>query len=310
MALRDAADAAHANSRGYRQRLAAARALVRSAPDGAVVGVSWGKDSVALLSIVMEERPTMPVLHYRWPDCLRPASLDAVRDELIARWALCPTLPAHERPEDASLLGLTLCPRRAERTSGSPCQCSCLGKPCGTAYRARGTVYMEVPLRGLPEAWRRAGRVWVGRPPGREQRAVVRQVLAEDGARFKAALDELGATAVLVGMRGRESRGRQVHFAVRGPEWLNVEWGMRMIAPFARWTGQDVWARHAQARLPHAAHYDAPGYDRDRVRSELTPGVEAETSWAHDEAGFWRRADPGLWRRLTSEWPDIAALAD
>lgn len=86
--LQAAGDRAHSRSRAYRRRLADARRIISDAPAGAVASVSWGKDSVAMLSVVVEERPEMPVVHYRHPPCERPDQLDAVRDACLDRWGL------------------------------------------------------------------------------------------------------------------------------------------------------------------------------------------------------------------------------
>lgn len=295
MSLEAAADRAHARSAGYQRRRDAALRMIEQAPEGSICSVSWGKDSVALLSLVEQARPEMPVFHYRWPADQRPASLDAVRDACIERYGLAPQLPPWERPGASAKVGLSASAEPASDPRPSHPECH---------QQPSSPPYLEVPIAGQSEAWYRLGRAWL-EPRDAQESHTQDRVRRENGDRLHAAYALLDAKASLIGLRAAESHGRMMHLASRGLQWWQGGWGLDTLAPLGWWSGQDVWARHAECDLPSAAHYHAPGHDRDRVRSEVT-FAEAAATWRYGQGQFWAEVDPALWRRLVGAWPEVS----
>lgn len=286
MSLSRVGDLAHARTRGYRRRVDAALAEIESfiaAHDGrCFVGVSWGKDSTVVLDLVMRVAPATPVIHYRWPDVMRPSGLDQVRDQLIERYGMVVLTPVWSEDDHAMVSGL--------------------GRPC--REEPSHPPYVEISLDGEPTAWYRTGRPFLV-PENDAEREALADVWADDATRFRSCVRALGCSGSIIGLRGDESHGRMMHLATRGLRWESREWGIETCAPIGRWSSADVWAYHADRDLPHAPHYDRSPRGRDRERSEMTFSYISHIWWRGMSSG-WARADPDLWQRLTAAWPEIA----
>lgn len=79
-----AAFAAHAMSRGYTRRIAAAAQLIAQHPDYAV-SVSWGKDSVLLLHLAATTLGRVMAVHGRYHPHEELPDIPAVRDAVLRR---------------------------------------------------------------------------------------------------------------------------------------------------------------------------------------------------------------------------------
>lgn len=76
---------AHAQTRGYRQRLDAARRLIAEHPNYGVA-CSWGKDSLCVLHIAHELHRKVTAVHARYSKNEELPDIPAVRDAFLARY--------------------------------------------------------------------------------------------------------------------------------------------------------------------------------------------------------------------------------
>lgn len=118
------------------------------------------------------------------------------------------------------------------------------------------------PMVDLLDAWahRAADLTWIVRPALDDA--------VDDRPAFRALMDRLDVTDVVLGLRAGESRRRAriaATVARTGSYTTGAEWGGRTAhCPILRWSTQDVWALIRSRDLPTHRHYDEAG---DEARS-------------------------------------------
>lgn len=284
--LTAAAASAHAAGGIHARRVRCAMEIIDGAASARRMGisVSWGVDSTAMLSVIEEVHPGLPIVHYRWPECMRPSSLDDVRDACLRRW-----------PREMWTLS------RSGWSGPTGHHPPCRQEPSDHPP----SVYVEVLIAGPPEVWRRFGTAFQW-PATAAQRAISEQVLREDGRLLEEAYGTLGVQGMFVALRAQESRRREVAVSARGTSWWSTEWQMHTVVPIAWWRHEDVEARLTITGLPRAGHYGHGAWlgDDRRIRSEMGLIRESQGSWQHGAGGFWAHADPEMWARLVAEFPE------
>lgn len=191
-------------------------------------------------------------------------------------------------------------PNKAERFSD-------IDRVRDAALRLLPTIeYVEVECPGEWEMYERVGHGFIG-PQTAEERAAVCWWRDEMNARTRVALDRLGATGLMWGLRAGESRGRRGNIRSRGMSYVRKD-GLAVALPLAWWRGPDVWAVLVTRGLPWLRIYDEAEAGRDRARSGFVFATGSETAHAFGATQDWERVYPAEFRAWVAAFPELGDL--
>lgn len=172
---------------------------------------------------------------------------------------------------------------------------------------ARSRYNLEVVAHEAPgefQIFREVGHFFIEPETPEEVRSVQRWYRRSFGVLSDIARRH-GCASVFLGLRMEESHQRRMVLAHRrGGIYYARTRRQWTCCPLYRWTGRDIWAYLVSRGLPWVPLYDAPGWDRERIRNDVV-FCAGGGSIRHGQFAFWRRLYPDLFNRLAAEWPEI-----
>jgi len=132
-----------------------------------------------------------------------------------------------------------------------------------------------------------------------------RETLLNEPARR--ALADTGVSAICLGLRKSENRGRLMMLNKYGIEFVRQD-GMKIFSPIANWHGDDVIAYCLENDLPISSEYLSPA-DSMRDRESRRTGTMLGTSGTtHGRFQVFRREHPALWAKMLAEFPRLSRM--